>query len=232
MGKVFSDSSITVVIPTRNEAGGVKSVIDGVRPFADEILIVDGHSTDETREISEDAGALVCLDNRKGKGDAYCVGIARATGDVIVFIDADGSHEPRDIPAICEPIVKDEADLVIATRHKGGSDEWRGDFITWLRAIGSGFLSLCINYRWKSNLTDVLNGFRAARASAAKRVRLRAMDFDVEQHMVVQYLKHEYRVTEVGSHEYCRQWGESKLPTLHKAHIFFWRLFLDFVTGK
>lgn len=232
MGQFVPDKRITVVIPTRNEAGGIAKVIEGVRPFVNEILVVDGHSTDETRAIAEQAGVRVLLDNRKGKGDAYQVGIGNATGDIIVFIDADGSHEPSDIPALCEPIVKGEAELVIASRHRGGSDEWEGDIITWLRAIGSGFLSVCINMRWKSNLTDVLNGFRAAEAAAAKEVKLHAVDFDVEQHMIVQFLKYGYRVTEIRSHEYCRAWGQSKLPTLRKAHLFFWRLFLDQITGK
>jgi hypothetical protein len=97
--------------------------------------------------------------------------------------------------------------------------------------MGSGFLSVVINARWKSNLTDVLNGFRAARRSAAVKVPLHAVDFDVEQHMIVQFLKCGYRVTEVRSHEYCRKWGESKLPTYRKAYLFFWRLFLDLVSG-
>ncbi len=232
MQKVLGDATVTVLISARNEAGGIAKVIAGVRPFASEILLVDGHSTDDTRRIAEEAGVAVHVDDRRGKGDAYKVGIRHARGDIIVFIDGDGSHEPNDIPALCEPILEDRADLVVASRHKGGSDEWRGDLETWLRAIGSGFLSVCINYRWKSNLTDVLNGFRAARASVAREVPLRADDFDIEQHMIVQYLKHGFRVTEVGSHESCRGWGESKLPTYRKAHLFFRRLFLDLVSGR
>lgn len=147
-------------------------------------------------------------------------------------MDADGSHEPSDIPVLVEPIIKNMADLVIASRHRGGSDEWGGDVTTYLRHIGSGFLSIVINSHWKTNLTDVLNGFRAARRDIAVKIPLRAMDFDVEQHMIVQFLKYGYRVTEVRSHEYCRKWGASKLPTFRKAYLFFWRLFLDLVTGK
>jgi len=159
------------------------------------------------------------------------VGIRETTGEIQVFMDADGSHDPAEIPDIIRPIEQDLADLVIGSRHRGGSDEWQGDLTTWLRAMGSGFLSVVINARWKSNLTDVLNGFRAARRSAAVKVPLHAVDFDVEQHMIVQFLKCGYRVTEVRSHEYCRKWGESKLPTYRKAYLFFWRLFLDLVSG-
>lgn len=224
--------TVTVLICTRNEAGGIAQVIAECRPFADEIVVVDGHSTDDTVRLAQEAGATVVQDHGKGKGDAYQVGIAKATQDVVVFIDADGSHDASDIPALLKPIEEKRADLVIASRHRGGSDEWEGDLNTWLRAIGSGFLSVVINARWKSSLTDVLNGYRAARRDAAVKVPLHAVDFDIEQHMIVQFLKHGYRVTEVRSHESCRKWGASKLPTYRKAYLFFWRLFLDLVTGK
>lgn len=224
--------SVSLIICTKNEAGGIKSIIDSAKPYADEIIVVDGHSTDDTVKIAESAGAKTFQDNGLGKGDAYKVGITKATGDVLVFIDADGSHDPAEIPVLAEPVKSGKADLVIGSRHRGGSDEWGGDVETWLRAMGSGFISLVINARWGSNLTDVLNGFRAASRESALKVRLRADDFDIEQHMIVQWLKHGYKVCDVRSHEYCRKWGKSKLPTFRKSYLFFWRLFLDLITGK
>ena len=232
MGKVFENRTVSLIICTLNEAGGIESLLEESLPFTDEIIVVDGHSNDGTRELAERLGVKVFLDNRKGKGDAYKVGIKKATCDIIVFMDADGSHDPADIPVLATPIANDQADLVIGSRHRGGSDEWEGDLNTWLRAIGSGFLSVVINKRWRSKLTDVLNGFRAVRREVALAVPLKANDFDIEQHMIVQFLKHGYRTTEVLSHEHCRKWGKSKLPTYRKAYLFFWRLFLDLVTGR
>ncbi len=222
---------ISVIICARNEAGGIAQLVASVKPYCKEIVVVDGHSQDATAALAEEAGARVVLDNGRGKGDAYQVGIRETSEDIQVFMDADGSHDPAEIPDLIRPIEEGRADLVIGSRHRGGSDEWQGDLATWLRAMGSGFLSVVINARWKSSLTDVLNGFRAARRSAAIKVPLRAVDFDVEQHMIVQFLKCGYRVTEVRSHEYCRKWGKSKLPTYRKAYLFFWRLFLDLMTG-
>lgn len=224
-------SMTTVIVPTKNEAGGIYGLVLSLKDYADEIIVVDGNSKDGTREEAERAGAVVVLDNGKGKGDAYKVGIQAASREVIVFIDADGSHEPADIPKIVRPILEGRAELVIASRHKGGSDEWKGDVDTWIRAFGSDFLSVMINLKWKSDLTDVLNGFRAAKTDVAKNIPINADDFDVEQHMIVQFLKYGHRVTEVGSHESCRKWGESKLPTFRKAYLFFWRLFTDYVCG-
>lgn len=223
------DMSVSVLICAKNEADGIRQIIESVKPYATEVIVIDGHSSDSTADIARAAGATVWLDNGRGKGDAYKVGIEKATGDVVVFIDADGSHDVNDIPVLLAPIDRNEADLVIASRHKGGSDEWQGDFNTFLRHMGSCVLSIAINLRWKSKLTDVLNGFRAARREVLMKVRLSALDFDIEQHMVAQFLRGGFPVVEVQSHEYCRKWGESKLPTYRKASLFFWRLFLDLV---
>jgi dolichol-phosphate mannosyltransferase len=219
--------TVSLVIPAKNEEGGISEIIDSANHFVDEIIVVDGHSTDRTMELARSKGARVVLDNKKGKGDAYKVGINAACGDFIVFMDADGSHDPVQIPALLEPLIKNESDFVIGSRHKGGSDEWKGDIDTYLRSVGGGFLTLVINYLWKTNLTECLNGFRAIKKDVALRLDLKANDFDIEQHMIVQCLKKGFRVKEVGAHEYERKWGKSKLPTYRKAYLFFLRLFLD-----
>ena len=170
---------ISLVIPAKNEEGGIAELIDLSKNLVNEIFVVDGHSKDRTRELALSRGAKVVLDNKKGKGDAYKVGIKHATGDIIVFIDADGSHDPRQIPAIIEPLIKDESDFVIGSRYKGGSDEWKGDIDTYLRSVGGGFLVLAINYIWKSNLTECLNGFRAIKRAPALSLDLKANDFDI-----------------------------------------------------
>ncbi len=100
----MSTPQISVVIPTRDEEGLIGDIIDAVRPYADEVLVVDGHSRDRTREIAAAQGARVVLDRGKGKGDAVRLAFDEAAGDIVVFIDADGSHEPKDIPAMVAPI--------------------------------------------------------------------------------------------------------------------------------
>lgn len=221
--------SVSLVIPARNEEGGIAGLIESSQEFVDEIIVVDGHSKDKTAEFALSQGARVVLDHKKGKGDAYKVGIRQARGDIIVFMDADGSHDPKSIPGLIEPLLKDEADFVIGSRFKGGSDEWKGDLDTYLRSVGCGILTLAINYLWKAELTECLNGFRAIRNDAAQKLDLKADGFDIEQHMIVQCLKKRLRVKEVASHEYERKWGASKLPTFRKGYLFFWRLFLDIV---
>ncbi len=102
---------VTVVIPTKNEEHNLLEVIERVRPYADEILVVDGHSTDRTREVAEAAGVRVILDNKKGKGAALRHVINFVETEITVFIDADGSHDPEDIPKLTYPLLKGEADM-------------------------------------------------------------------------------------------------------------------------
>jgi dolichol-phosphate hexosyltransferase len=198
----------------------VGQIVDAVKPHGDEVLVVDGHSTDRTREIAAEHGARVIQDHGKGKGEALRLALAEATGDIVVFIDADGSHEPRDIPALVAPIVAGQSDLVIGSRGRGGSDELHGTFEQLLRYLGSQIFMLLINYRWNVRLTDSQNGFRAIRREVGLKLGLRANLTTIEQEMLMRALKKGYRVSEIASHEYERKWGVSKVSV--------WRLWLAY----
>lgn len=200
---------ITVVIPTKNEQTTIANVIDSVKPYCDEVLVVDGHSTDATKEISLESGARFVLDGGKGKGDGIRMGVKNATGDIIVFIDADGSHDPKDIPKLVKPIMDKRADMVVGCRMTGGSDELYGDLGKYLRFIGSMIITLTINYRWGVRLTDTQNGFRAVRKNAISNVLLEENIFTIEQEMVMKFLRKGYKVVNAPAHEYARKAGVS-----------------------
>mgnify|MGYP000135597550 FL=1 len=202
---------ISVVIPTRNEEGTIKEIIDGCRRYADELLVVDGHSVDRTREIAEQAGVKVILDNGKGKGAALRHAINFVTGDITVFIDADGSHDPRDIPRLVEPILKGEADHVSGSRLIGGSSELHGGFDECFRLMGSSFITACINWRFGVVLSESQNGFRAIRTDVIKQLDLRENITTIEQEMIMKTLKKGFRMAEVPTHEHKRKMGYSKI---------------------
>ncbi len=207
----MSKKTITVIIPTKNEENSIGEIIEQVKAFADEILVVDGHSTDQTREIASQKGARVILDRGKGKGDGVRIGITEAKKDIIVFIDADGSHNPEDIPKLLKPILKGEADLVVGSKIQGGSDELMGDIGKFIRMTGSNIITLTINYRWGVRLTDSQNGFRAIRREAASKLGLKENIFTIEQEMVMKCLKKGYRVVEVPAHECSREFSQSRI---------------------
>lgn len=221
---LHADAGVTVVIPTKNEEGLIAEIIDAVRPHAAEILVVDGHSTDRTREIAAAMGARVVLDAGRGKGEALRRSFVEARHDILVFIDADGSHDPHDIPSLVEPIRRGDAELVIGSRTRGGSDELHGTAEQLLRYIGSQLIMLAINYRWQVRLTDSQNGFRALRRDAARALGLRSNLTTIEQEMLMRALKCGCRVVEVPSHEFERRWGVSKVSVWRLWWAYLWSL--------
>ena len=220
----FSPSGVTVVIPTKNEEGSIAAIIDSAMPFGEEILVVDGRSTDATVAIAGSKGVRVVQDNGKGKGDALRVGAEAASGRILVFLDADGSHDPADIPRMVAPIQADKEDLVIGSRGKGGSDELHGDIEKLLRLLGSDIILIGINWRFKAHLTDSQNGYRAIRRSVFLDLQTRENITTIEQEMTMKALKKGYRVSEVPSHEYERITGEStiKLRRVWFRYIYSW----------
>jgi dolichol-phosphate mannosyltransferase len=152
------------------------------------------------------------------------LGLEAARNEVTVLIDADGSHDPADIPNLVDPILRGEADLVIGSRMRGGSDELFSSISEVVRLFGSIVISLTINYRFGVRLTDYQNGFRAIRTSVGRQVGLRADITTIEQEMAMLCLRSGYRVTEVPTHEYRRQGGESKIKVLRVAHAYIWSL--------
>lgn len=207
---IMEHVKVSVVIPAKNEAPTIRDIIKEAKKYAFEVLVIDGNSQDATRKIAEEEGAKVFQDSGTGKGKAVRLGIEKAKGDIIVFIDADGSHDARDIPKLVTPIaLNNEADMVIASRGKGGSDELQGDIDKCFRFVGSGIINLMINLRWKRKLTDAQNGFRAIKTSVAKSLNLNENITTIEQEMVMKALKRGCRISEIPSHEYKRKYGAS-----------------------
>lgn len=209
--KTPAHGGVTLVIPARNEAQNICEVLESALPYCDELLVVDGHSTDGTRDLAESYGVRVVLDNKKGKGDAIRVGAEAATHGIVVFMDADGSHDPSDIPYLTEPIKSDKADLVIGSRGRGGSDELHGDIEKLMRMVGSDMILIGINLRWKQKLTDSQNGFRAIRKDVICSLGLVENITTIEQEMTMKCLKKGYKVSEVPTHEYSRKYGNSTI---------------------
>ncbi len=219
---------VTVVIPTRNEEKSIAEIVRFCRPYADELLVVDGHSSDRTREIASGLGCRVVLDGGRGKGDGVRTAIREASGEIIVFIDADYSHRPADIPRLVVPILRGEADHVVGSRPRGGSDELHGDLNKFLRMIGSDIITLGINYRFGVRLSESQNGFRALSAECARALDLKENITTIEQEMTIKTLRKGFRIAEIPSHEFSRRFGESKirLRRVSCRYVYSWLKYL------
>ncbi len=214
----------SLVVPARNEEETIGPVLRGLRGLTDDLIVVDGHSSDRTVAIAQQCGARVVPDNGRGKGDAVRVGLVTARHPITVFIDADGSHDPADIPRLVEPIAADEADLVIGSRMLGGSEELFGSLSEVTRLMGSLVISLSINYRFGVRLTDYQNGFRAIRTDVGRAVGLTSDTTTIEQEMAMKCFRYGYRVVERPAHEARRKGGASKIDVMRVAHIYVWNL--------
>ena len=214
----------SIIVPAKNEEETIADVLSAVRDMTDDLIVIDGHSSDRTIEIAEKYEARIVRDNCLGKGDAVRVGLAQARHPITVFIDADGSHQPSDIPSLVDPIAANEVDLVMGSRMLGGSEELFGSFREVIRLMGSLVISLSINYRYGVRFTDYQNGFRAIRTDIGRKIGLRSNTTTIEQEMAMKCLQYGYRVMEIPTHEYPRRGGVSKINVLCVAHRYIWNL--------
>ncbi len=220
---------ITIVIPTKDEARNLPWVLERVPRFGGEILVVDGNSKDGTREIAAAAGARVVLDDGKGKGGALRIGAREASRDIVVFIDADGSHDPARIPEMVGPILDGRADLVIGSRMRGGSDELHSSIPEFIRLLGSELITMTINYRFGVRMTDYQNGFRAIRRDLMRSLGTTEETFTIEQEMAIKALRRKARLDEVPAHEFRRHSGKSHIVVWRVGPRYVWCLFKNIV---
>ncbi len=228
--KTNNKASISVIVVAKNEEKTIGDILKKVKPFASEVILIDGHSKDKTRDIAEKEKATIFFDHGKGKGEAVRVGIKKATGNILVFIDADGSHDPRDIPRLVKPIMVGESDLVIGSRMLGGSDELHGTWNKFLRESASHLIILGINWRFGVFLTDAQNGLRAIKKEVAQKLNLTENITTIEQEMTIKAVRAGYRVSEVATHEYRRQNGNSSifLRKVWLRYLYTWLKYLLF----
>jgi dolichol-phosphate hexosyltransferase len=222
--KLDPDNNLTIVIPALNEALTISDVITKTRDYSNDIVVVDGNSTDGTAAIAHLAGARIIADHGHGKGDAIRTVIPHLSREITVFIDADGSHDPEDIPALVQPIIEGKADHVSASRLTGGSSELHGGFDECFRLMGSSFITACINHHFGVRLSESQNGFRAIKTDILKSLGLQENITTIEQEMIIKTLKKGFRMAEVPSHEHKRKAGHSKITVRKVAFRYVYSL--------
>jgi len=203
--------SITAIIPARNEELTVGLVVRECLNYVGTVIVVEGGSTDRTAAIAAAAGARVIRDEGLGKGAALRLAVSHVTTPICVFVDADGSHDPIDIPLLVAPILADTADHVTGSRLLGGSDELHGGGDEFLRLAGSAFITYLFNWRYGSRLSDSQNGFRAIRTDVFRRLNLRSRHTTIEMEMIAATLAAGLALSEVPTHERRRAAGYSKI---------------------
>jgi glycosyltransferase involved in cell wall biosynthesis len=193
---------VSIVIPVRNERETVLALIERVRAvdcgMPKELIIVDGASTDGTREAllalgESDDLVLVLEDAARGKGRAVRTGFERATGDIVMVQDADLELDPTEIPSLLAPIAAGRTDVVFGSRFKG-----RGRGTTPLVGYAGNFLlTWAANALFLTRLTDILTCYKVMHAEVARSLDLRCNGFDLDAEITCRLLRDGHRIVEV-----------------------------------
>ncbi len=209
--------TVTAVIPTLNEADNLRWLLPRLSSV-DEVVIVDGQSSDGTAEIARllRPDATIIVEPPTGKGTAMRTGMAAATSEVLIMLDADGSMDPAEFDAFLALLCRG-FDFVKGSRYAcgGGSDD-----LTGLRSVGNKWLTRLANGLYRGGWSDLCYGYVGIRRSAVDRLALKSTGFEIETEMCVNAVRAGLKMAEVASHESNRRHGESNLNTFRDG----WRV--------
>ena len=204
--------SVSLVIPVRNEARNIASVLEQVADDVDEIILVDGNSTDVTviTALAYRPDVRVVPQQGTGKGSALRTGFQAATGDIIVMMDADGSMSPQEIRHYVH-FLANGYDFVKGSRFISGGGSLD---ITRFRGLGNWFLLTVFNTVYETHLSDLCYGFCAFHRRYLEHLHLSATGFEIEAEMTVRAMQAGLRIAEVPSLELPRRTGASNLHAI------------------
>lgn len=202
---------VSLIIPTLDEADNLRLVLPTIPSIVDELIIVDGGSTDATIEVVQELrpAARVIVDRQPGKGHALRQGFDAATGDILVIMDADGSMDALDI-GIFVAALEAGADVAKGSRflQGGGSAD-----LTTLRLLGNRLLTRAVRLAFGGRYSDLCYGFMAFWRHVLPTFDGEARGFEIETFLNVRALAAGLRVVEVASFENPRLFGVSHLHT-------------------
>jgi glycosyltransferase involved in cell wall biosynthesis len=215
--------AISIVIPAYNEAQTIGNVIEETLTVMDslrlpyEIIIVDDGSTDNTRRIATNYKATVLHNGKnRGKGHAVRKGFRHAQGDIIVTIDADGSHSPKEIPELINPLFNG-TDVVSGSRFLGTGKY----FTTRLNRLGNSLFNITIMILTRKHVTDSQTGFRAIKKQVIDKLNLNSTGYDIETEITVKSLKNGFTFQEKPISCQRREYNMSKLKILQDGSRIF-----------
>ena len=203
---------VSLVIPAYNEELAIKKVVDEALPYADEIIVVDDGSRDNTAKVvranfsdNPKVKLIKHLINR-GKADALRTGVSNATGDIVVFTDADDTYPARHIPELAAEIKKNNADVVIGSRFMPIPPK----NMSFTHVMGNRLFSGLVSYISSAEITDSQSGMRAFRREIFPEIDVKAKSLEYEPKATARAAKLGYKIKEIPI-EYRERIGKSKI---------------------
>lgn len=200
---------LTVLIPAYNELDTIEATIERVRnsPVDKEIIAIDDCSTDGTRELlARIPGIRLVLHERNmGKGMAIRTGLMHASGDIVIIQDADLEYDPADFPAMIEPIVSGEADVVYGSRFLSARPKMRLP-----NYVANRVLAVAASILFRARITDEATCYKAFRADLIKAIPLTCRRFEFCPEVTAKILRRGIRIKEVPIRYEARTVAEGK----------------------
>lgn len=208
--------TVSLVISALNEAENLPYILPRIPPMVNEVLLVDGHSADDTVSVAKHyrPDVRIIHQDGKGKGNAVRCGIKHASGDIIVTIDADGSMDPEEIPLFVEALCTG-FDFVKGSRFMQGGITL--DMPLKRRLANKLFVGL-VNMMFNASYTDLCYGYNAFKRSSILDVNLSSDGFEIETELNIRARKSGLRITEVASFEKARIHGHAKLNSFRDGY--------------
>jgi dolichol-phosphate hexosyltransferase len=221
----MSQTRICVLLPALNEAATIGRVIDEIpvtelaqAGYETRVLVADGDSTDDTRQIAARKGADIIVEPRPGKGIAVITALGKVEADFIIMLDADATYPPDRIPDMLNLL--QTYDAVIGSRLRGHR-EFRA--MSGLNLAGNRLLSLLAAVLYRKRISDVCTGFWGFRAGVVESLRLSAKAFDLEADIFSQLVRRGYSIAEIPI-DYRRRADRPKLRSLRDGVHIGWAL--------
>jgi len=195
----------------------------------DQLVAIDGGSTDGTEEYYRERGVQVIGQSRRGRGDAFLLAFEHVEADAYIFFSPDGNEDVRDLPKF-RPLLEGGADLVIASRMMRGAVNEEDIHLLKPRKWANNALNLLANVLFRRvgpSVTDSINGYRAITRHAAQELKLNALDYTIEYQMTIRALKKRMMIVEFPTQEGPRVAGETGAPSFPTGVRFLRRLWME-----
>jgi glycosyltransferase involved in cell wall biosynthesis len=200
--------STSIIIPALNEEYSLGAVLESIpEESVTQIIVVDGGSTDGTVAVAEAGGSEVIPEPRRGYGRACAAGLAHASGEFVVFMDADGADDPSQIPTLLAPLLEGRADLVLGSRLAG---DIAPGAMPWHQRFGNHLSAWLFRALYSLSISD-LSPFRAARREKLLGLEMAEMTYGWPTEMIAKAARQKWRIVELPVRYRPRLGGRSKI---------------------
>ena len=217
---------LSIIILAKKEYQNLKFIIPRAKKLSKDIIVVDGHSNDGTKQLCKKLNVRFYLDNNTGKGSAQRAGCKKAKNKYLIFVDGDGAHDLKDIRKIYALLEKN-IDLVICSRQTGGSYDlnFQDGFKSAIRASGVIFLVSLFNVLFNTRFTDILYSFKGISKKKFTLLKTKQNGFAIEIDILIRAIVNQLKIHEIPSRENARIYGKSKLSTIVGFYFIFYIIY-------